>query len=113
MIEKLKNCPNCAGVLNDAGRCEFCGSKVYDFCDINLALDPAKSPKKTYLRIKTDQGIWTVPVYADSLQVSRSSNCIDSTLGLTPNYVHVPTYPEIELHFMTIGEGSYTKDEEN
>lgn len=111
IMDRLHNCPNCGGYLNDTGRCEFCGSKVYDLCDIDLALDPIKSPKKTYLRIKTDQGIWTVPVYADSLQVSRSSDCINSTLGLTSNYVSVPTYPEIELHFIAVDEGSYEKEE--
>lgn len=26
MIERLKNCPNCAGILDDAGRCKYCGS---------------------------------------------------------------------------------------
>lgn len=33
MIEALKNCPNCGGTVNEAGRCEFCGSKVYDFTE--------------------------------------------------------------------------------
>lgn len=36
MIERLTNCPNCGGTLNEAGRCEFCGSKVYDFLTIDF-----------------------------------------------------------------------------
>lgn len=109
-MDKLHNCPNCGGYLNDTGRCEFCGSKVYDLCDVNLALDPKEPQQKTYLRIKTDQGIWTVPVYADSLQISQPSDYIDCTLGLTSNYVSVPKYPEIELHFIAVGKGSYEKN---
>lgn len=110
-MDKLHNCPNCGGYLNDRGRCEFCGSKVYDLCDIDLALDPKKSLQKTYLRIKTDQGIWTVPVYADSFSISRSSDCIDSTLGLTSDYVSSPSLPEIELHFIQANEGIYEKED--
>lgn len=110
-MDKLHNCPNCGGYLNDTGRCEFCGSKVYDLCDIDLVLDPKKSLQKTYLRIKTDRGIWTVPVYADSFSVSRSSDCIDSTLGLPPNYVALPTPPEIELHFLAADDGVFEKDD--
>lgn len=111
MIDKLHNCPNCGGYLNDHGRCEFCGSKVYDFCDIDLALDPTKSPQKTYLRIKTKEGIWTVPVYADALQVSRPTTYADSILGLSSNYIFSPSYPEIDIHFYTMEEGTYDKDE--
>lgn len=110
-MDRLHNCPNCGGYLNDHGRCEFCGSKVYDLCDIDLALDSKKFPKKTYLRIKTDKGIWTVPVYANCMSVSTPTSYVDSTLGLTSNYVSVPTHPEIELHFIAVDEGTYEKEE--
>lgn len=30
-MEKYNNCPNCGGTLDDTGRCQYCGSKVYDF----------------------------------------------------------------------------------
>ncbi len=110
-MARLHNCPNCGGYLNDQGRCEFCGSKVYDLCDIDLALDPTKSPKKTYLRIKTDKGIWTVPVFADTMGVSTPTSYLDSTLGLTPTYVSCPAYPEIDLHFYAVGEGVFESEE--
>jgi len=110
-MNNLHNCPNCGGYLNDHGRCEFCGSKVYDFCDINLVLDPTKSPEKTYLRIKTDKGIWTVPVYADSMSVSSPATYIDSVLGLPEGYQRqMPVYPEISLHFYTTGSGTYENE---
>lgn len=38
-MEKLKNCPNCGGVLDDTGRCMYCKSKVYDLTDINIDMD--------------------------------------------------------------------------
>ena len=111
MLDKLHNCPNCGGYLNDRGRCEFCGSKVYDFCDIDLALDPTEIPQKTYLRIKTKEGIWTVPVYTGAMHVSYPASCIDSTLGLPSNYISLPSYPEIDIHFYTTEKGTYDKDD--
>lgn len=38
-MTELKNCPNCGGVLDDAGRCMYCKSKVYDLTDINIDLN--------------------------------------------------------------------------
>lgn len=110
-MDKLYNCPNCGGYINDHGRCEFCGSKVYDLCDINLALDPTKSSEKTYLRIKTDKGIWTVPVYADCMSVDTPASYMESTLGLPYNHIPIPTYPEITIHFYTVGDGVYEKED--
>lgn len=34
--ERLHNCPNCGGTLQDDGKCRFCGSVVYDFLGIDL-----------------------------------------------------------------------------
>lgn len=61
MIERLKNCPNCAGWLDDGGRCNYCGSKVYDFCDINL---DKHTPR--YFRIKYQNTIITARVIIDA-----------------------------------------------
>ena len=85
MIERLKNCPNCYGVLDDSGRCKYCGSKLYDFCDIDV-----KSPTKNYLRIKTNKGIITAPVMADTVNL---------TFGSCAN-----EYPTIEACFYIIGD---------
>ena len=34
--ERLHNCPNCGGTLQDDGKCRFCGSVVYDLVSIDL-----------------------------------------------------------------------------
>lgn len=57
MIEPLKNCPNCGGTLEDSGRCRFCGSKIYDF--VNVDFDH-RTP--TYIRIRNNGKIITAPV---------------------------------------------------
>lgn len=36
---KLKNCPNCGGILDDTGRCMYCKSKVYNLTDVNIDMD--------------------------------------------------------------------------
>jgi DNA-directed RNA polymerase subunit RPC12/RpoP len=56
MIERLKECPNCAGILNESGRCTFCGSKVYDLMAIDFAgrsEEEAGKPAKSFIRIRT------------------------------------------------------------
>lgn len=82
MIEQLKNCPNCGGILDDAGRCGFCGSKVYDFLSIDftgIGLPNAK----TYIRIKTQNGIILAPVYCPEcrMTVEPQYSYIDSDCG--------------------------------
>ena len=56
-MDQFHNCPNCGGYLNDVGRCEFCGSKVYDF--VNVDFD---GHTKTYIRIRANGKIITAPV---------------------------------------------------
>lgn len=68
MIERLKNCPNCGGFLDDFGRCEFCGSKVYDLCDIDVRYRSSKG--RTYLRILTDKQIILAPVITDTISIT-------------------------------------------
>lgn len=63
MIEKLKNCPNCAGILDEAGRCKYCGSKVYDFLSIDFDPRSSSTPNaKTYIRIRSGGKIALMPV---------------------------------------------------
>lgn len=57
MIEPLKNCPNCGGTLEDSGRCRFCGSKIYDF--VNVDFDHSTP---TYIRIRNNGKIIIAPV---------------------------------------------------
>ena len=67
----LSNCPNCGGYLNDTGRCEFCGSKVYDF--VNVVLDPFGCPEnKTYIRVRSGNRILTIPLLITNVALSVS-----------------------------------------
>jgi len=105
MIEKLKNCPQCAGVLNDAGRCEFCGSKVYDFLTIDF--NSRKMPSaKTYIRLKVDDKIVIAPVVIDGARIDIRSNPLLQCAALDGllRYIPAPCYPEIELNLMVIGD---------
>lgn len=82
-MEKLHNCPNCGGYLNDTGRCEFCGSKVYDF--VNADFDDYS---KTYIRIKWHGKIVTVPVIFISYGYNITYNVNERPTG-TLEYVVV------------------------
>lgn len=63
MIEKLKNCPNCAGILDEAGRCKYCGSKVYDFLTLDFdGMGASASNAKTYIRVRSNGKIMLLPV---------------------------------------------------
>ena len=75
MIERLHNCPNCGGTLQDDGACRFCGSKVYDFVNITLDYDHWKSP--TYVRVKINGNIIIMPVRFDHL-------CFETSYGSLP-----------------------------
>lgn len=71
-MEKLHNCPNCGGTLEDDGRCRFCGSKVYDFINIDFDKYP-----KTYVRIRFQDKVATMPVVFTSCQYSIGFNPIE------------------------------------
>ena len=63
MIEKLKNCPNCAGILDEAGRCKYCGSKVYDFLTLDFDMGyGVATDAKTYIRVRSNGKIMLLPV---------------------------------------------------
>ena len=61
----LKNCPNCGGTLQDDGRCRFCGSKVYDFVNINF-----DNPAPTYIRFQQGNQIITCPVIIHTVDIT-------------------------------------------
>ena len=47
--ERMHNCPQCGGTLQDDGKCRFCGSTVYDFLGIDM---DNQSP--VFIRMKHD-----------------------------------------------------------
>jgi len=66
-IEKVKNCPNCGGILNDSGCCLFCGSRVYDFADLYLATEDIPIHSDVYIGITDHQEKTTFyPAYNSS-----------------------------------------------
>lgn len=75
MIESLKECPHCAGTLNDAGRCTYCGSKVYDFMAVDFVGGKSVNAQ-TYIRIRTRlrdgaTAIVTVPISISDVSLTR------------------------------------------
>lgn len=71
-MKVYKNCPNCGGTLDDIGRCKYCDSKVYDFCDIDLN----NSNKKTYLRVKYQNQTIIAQVYArPQISITCETDC--------------------------------------
>ena len=93
-MEKLENCPNCGGFLDDFGRCEFCGSKVYDLCDIDVTNHVNRG--RTYIRIKTDNQIILAPVMTNVVNITC---CRDS-------------FPIMDIEFMVCGNTIIQKVEE-
>ena len=74
-LMKLKGCPNCGGTLNDAGRCSFCGSKVYDFLNIDFDKNGGLTAN-TYIRIKCNNKIVMAPVVTESVQLNMSTDSL-------------------------------------
>lgn len=103
MIEKLTNCPNCNGRLNEAGRCEFCGSKVYDFLTIDFN-DRNMPSAKTYVRIKTNGKIVLAPVIIDTMEVKIKSDDYVTDFFDSRHYIHRPCYPEMNINFIVVGD---------
>ena len=104
MIEKLKNCPSCGGILNEAGRCEFCGSKVYDFLTIDFK-DRYMPSAQTYIRIKYDGKIIIAPVTVDTMGVNPGDVTADTcTLGHNSYDLKYPCYPTIDVCFRVTGD---------
>ena len=104
MIERLTNCPSCGGTLNEAGRCEFCGSKVYDFLSINF--DHTYRPSaKTYIRIKSNGKIILAPVIVNNASIeARVGEVAASTLGEGTRYIHSSPCIDIELNLAVVGD---------
>ena len=76
MIEKLNNCPNCAGILDEVGRCKYCGSKIYDFLSMNFDNNGGQCNAKTYIRLQSRGKIFLMPILAFK----------DASITVTPHY---------------------------
>lgn len=83
IIDRLHNCPNCGGTLQDDGACRFCGSKVYDFVGINL-----DNRASNYIRMKFNGNIIVM-----SVRFNRF--CIETSIDAFPTGI---------LEFTALGE---------
>lgn len=89
MIEILKNCPNCGGILDDAGRCMYCKSKIYDFVGFNIDSSMRAISGKKYIRIRLSEGsIVTLPFMLQHAAIETSvDSCSEIILtGIIPPY---------------------------
>ena len=116
MIEQLKNCPSCGGILTEAGRCQFCGSKVYDF----LALDcsnPLGNLGKTYIRLKYADKIYIAPIMIGSVVRTYDDVGYTNVLGggYSKTYYSIPgiTWPTFKVEFRVVNNPTIIEDTEN
>lgn len=114
-LEKLNNCPNCGGILDEAGRCKFCGSKVYDF--LNISFDDPRSPSyaKTYIRIKVGNRIGILPVYPQTANYTMRSNSYyaDNFDGKTITFKTRRLDAELDVNFRVLDEVIWYEEADN
>lgn len=105
----LKNCPNCGGYLNDNGRCEFCGSKVYDFVNVDFDKNT-----KTYIRVKHNGQIVLLPVIFSTYHHNIMSGSVDTSLLADSGWQYICPRVQIEgsLDFYVVGDVVYEKEGE-
>lgn len=77
--ERLHNCPNCGGTLQDDGKCRFCGSKVYDFLGVDL---DNRAP--TFIRMKHQGRIVHFKAVFDSIEIKMNSESPTLYMDNTP-----------------------------
>ena len=99
LIERLHNCPNCGGTLQDDGACRFCGSRVYDFVSVDM-----EDYKPTYLRIKRDGKIIIMPVRFDTVSTRWHQDDTCLYLDNMPYIPMMPVIPTGELSFTVVGD---------
>lgn len=111
MIERLKNCPNCAGILNEAGKCQYCGSKVYDFLSLDFSSDRVYPTAQTYIRIKTNKVIILAPIACPNCSMTRELiDCYPQENGMV-NLNRWNT--KIEATFNVVGDIVYLEEADN
>ena len=112
MIDKLTNGPNCGGALNEAGRCRFCGSKVYDFLTIDFNERNMPSAK-TYIRIKNNGKIVLAPVVVNTMRIDIYNDNLDC-VSYNGQYERLitPSYPKYNIEFIVIGNPIYLDEKE-
>jgi len=75
-MERLKNCPNCGGILDDEGRCMYCKSKVYDLTGMRINMD--------------NRDIVLFKIQINGHEVIMKGYPINVTLNCEPEYAYIP-----------------------
>ena len=105
-MERMSNCPNCGSIIDESGRCQHCGSKLYDLFDV----DVTHGAGHKFIRIKTDRGIVVAPVVYKTVSITNQIDacCYDTYDG---RYLH-PIRPilEMSIDLSVIGEMIYEGD---
>lgn len=114
MIEKIDNCPNCGAVLDDTGRCKYCGSKVYDLFDI----DVSDNHSMKYLRIKTNKGLVLAPIVCNTIKMDiqdRYCSTYDMLATFAEGRRFVKTIPDITIgvEFNVVGDMTFIEEVNN
>lgn len=102
MIEQLHNCPNCGAILDDTGRCNFCGSKVYDLFDIDISNNRGSK----YIRIKTNMGMIIAPVLFNTIRIEHRESALISAAEDGTLFIPNPDIT-IKTDFRVVGKIIY------
>lgn len=73
-MQRLKNCPNCGGILDDEGRCMYCKSKVYDLTGMRIDMDTRDT---VLLKIKCNGCDVVLRAFPINLEANMSTECFD------------------------------------
>ena len=65
-MSKGLNCPNCGAVITGS-KCEYCGTRFYDFCDNETNIDLTHGTH--YLRLKIGNETMLVKAYCSTVQI--------------------------------------------
>ena len=99
LIDRLHNCPNCGGTLQDDGACRFCGSRVYDFVSVDM-----EDYKPTYLRVKHNGKIIIMPVRFNSTSINYNVDSPVSYYDDNPYIMMCYALPTGTLDFTVVGD---------
>lgn len=102
MIEQLHNCPNCGAILDDTGRCNFCGSKVYDLFDVDVSNDRGIK----YIRIKTNAGMIVAPIVFNTVSMEHRERGLIYTAEDGTPFIPAPDIT-ISTEFRVVGDVIY------
>ena len=99
-MQRLKNCPNCGGILDDEGRCLYCQSKVYDLTGVRIDMDTRDT---VLLKIKYGGYDVIMKAYPINLEANISTEYSDVSnyLGATVR-IAGPSHMTLNMEFEAV-----------